>query len=178
MKKFSALLFAILFTYLFATATVSAYSEEEILEMTKIGVGIICADEKRWDEETQEEKKVSTFGTFFAIGKPDKPVNYLVTNFHCVSDNDGNISESLYVYTNDPKKSYPVSVVKFDANYDFAILKSEEALGDIYPLTLAYEDAGLNDIVYIVGFPGEALLRESDNGQYYHDLDPHQCHSD
>lgn len=151
MKKFLTSLFVTLFAFLFMVNPASAYSAEEIVDKTKVGVGIISIGEG--------------CGTCFAIGKTDEPIHYLVTCCHCVMDDNGCIlTNSLSVYIRDPEKKYLVSVVEYDEEHDLAILESEEALTGIEPLALAHKDAGYNDTVYAVGYP-ESMYPKDDEGK-------------
>lgn len=177
MKKNLKAIFATLFVFILSSFSLSisppvfAYTSEEILNMTKMGVGVICHEEVKWDDKNQCNMLYTYYGSFFAVGKKSEPVQYLVTNCHCVQNEEGNIVDGLYVYTNDKNKTYSVSVIKYDVNYDYAILKSNEPLLDIYPLSLAEEDANLNDTAYIIGFPVESMITSVD-GQKHINVEP------
>ena len=96
-------------------------------------------------------------GTGFAIGDPDKPVEYIVTNAHVASSPEWSQSDlELRVYFSYAANDYMVgSVYKIDEIRDLAVLKLPEPTTKRTALVLCpTEDTKTGENVYAIGYPG------------------------
>ena len=111
--------------------------------------------------------------TAFFVGKEGDAVQYLVTNYHCVSEYLKNGKGTAYEYRDDyaekhsgqyrlnifydSEKTEEVYVVDSDEGQDIALLKLDHPTGERIALALqAPDNSMVGDTIYTVGFPGAA----------------------
>lgn len=111
--------------------------------------------------------------TAFFVGKEGDAVQYLVTNYHCVSEYLANGKGTAYEYRDayaekhsgqyrlnifyDSEKTEEVYVVDSDEGQDIALLKLDHPTGERIALALQVPDNSMvGDTIYTVGFPGAA----------------------
>ena len=109
-------------------------------------------------------------GTGFAIGDPDAPVEYIVTNWHVVTASGKYVpgSTELRVYFSYATNDYMVaSVYKIDEVRDIAVLKLPEPTTKRTALVLCpSDDIRTGESVTAIGYPGV-----SDKVSYEHKYD-------
>ena len=111
--------------------------------------------------------------TAFFVGKEGDAVQYLVTNYHCVSEYLANGKGTAYEYRDayaekhsgqyrlnifyDSEKTEEVYVVDSDEGQDIALLKLDHPTDERIALALQVPDNSMvGDTIYTVGFPGAA----------------------
>ena len=111
--------------------------------------------------------------TAFFVGKEGDAVQYLVTNYHCVSEYLAHGKGTAYEYRDayaekhsgqyrlnifyDSEKTEEVYVVDSDEAQDIALLKLDHPTGERIALALQVPDNSMvGDTIYTVGFPGAA----------------------
>jgi len=111
--------------------------------------------------------------TAFFVGKEGDAVQYLVTNYHCVSEYLANGKGAAYEYRDayaekhsgqyrlnifyDSEKTEEVYVVDSDEGQDIALLKLDHPTEERIALALQVPDNSMvGDTIYTVGFPGAA----------------------
>ena len=111
--------------------------------------------------------------TAFFVGKEGDTVQYLVTNYHCVSEYLANGKGTAYEYRDayaekhsgqyrlnifyDSEKTEEVYVVDSDEGQDIALLKLDHPTDERIALALQIPDNSMvGDTIYTVGFPGAA----------------------
>ena len=111
--------------------------------------------------------------TAFFVGKEGDTVQYLVTNYHCVSEYLKNGKGTAYEYRDayaekhsgqyrlnifyDSEKTEEVYVVDSDEGQDIALLKLDHPTDERIALALQVPDNSMvGDTIYTVGFPGAA----------------------
>ena len=111
--------------------------------------------------------------TAFFVGKEGDAVQYLVTNYHCVSEYLKNGKGTAYEYRDDyaekhsgqyrlnifydSEKTEEVYVVDSDEGQDIALLKLDHPTEERIALALQVPDNSMvGDTIYTVGFPGAA----------------------
>lgn len=96
-------------------------------------------------------------GTGFAIGDPEKPVEYIVTNAHVATDDEISQSElELRVYFSYATNDYMIaSIYKIDKVRDIAVLKLPEPTTKRTALVLCPgDDIRTGESVAVIGYPG------------------------
>ena len=111
--------------------------------------------------------------TAFFVGKEGDPVQYLVTNYHCVSEYLQNGKGTVYEYRDayaekhsgqyrlnvfyDSEKTEEAYVVDSDEGQDIALLKLDHPTEERIALALQVPDNSMvGDTIYTVGYPGVA----------------------
>lgn len=111
--------------------------------------------------------------TAFFVGKEGDPVQYLVTNYHCVSEYLQNGKGTVYEYRDayaekhsgqyrlnvfyDSEKTEEAYVVDSDEGQDIALLKLDHPTEERIALALQVPDNSMvGDTIYTVGYPGAA----------------------
>lgn len=111
--------------------------------------------------------------TAFFVGKEGDAVQYLVTNYHCVSEYLANGKGTAYEYRDayaekhsgqyrlnifyNSEKTEEVYVVDSDEGQDIALLKLDHPTSERIALALQVPDNSMvGDTIYTVGFPGAA----------------------
>lgn len=106
-------------------------------------------------------------GSGFAIGDPDKPVQYIVTNAHVVSDNSGAKTDAVVYFSAAANKYMVPNIVVFDTAMDIAVLKLPEMTTERKALKLCpLSDVDLDDTFSALGYPGIGLAERD-----YHAFD-------
>lgn len=105
-------------------------------------------------------------GTGFAIGDPDKPVEYIVTNAHVATDAE--LTQDmieLRVYFSYATNDYMIaSIFKMDEARDIAVLKLPEATTKRTALVICpSDDIRTGESVAAIGYPGVSDLISNDN---------------
>ncbi len=102
------------------------------------------------------------WGTGFAIGDPEKPVEYIVTNAHVVGK--GKVGDTARVVFSDAEKIYQTAtVVKISNTKDIAVLKLPEPTTERTALVLCTSDnIDLDDDFTMLGFPFNSIIENKD----------------
>ena len=119
-------------------------------------------------------------GSGFGVGTEGEPTDIFVTNWHVVTDENGNLREKIYILlsndavtgnTYDPEQMVECDVTYITSGYpDVAIVQAKEPVEGRVALTLMHaEDARRGDPIYTLGFPGSADGLNS--GYYYAETD-------
>jgi len=106
-------------------------------------------------------------GTGFGVGTEGEPTDIFVTNWHVVTQEDGNPSQYVFILlSNDALTDNGMNMeqmVRCEVIYttegypDVAILRAERPVEDHVALTLMHaEDADCGDPIYTLGFPASA----------------------
>ncbi|MBQ4165869.1 MAG: trypsin-like peptidase domain-containing protein [Oscillospiraceae bacterium] len=109
-------------------------------------------------------------GTGFAIGDPNEPVEYIVTNAHVVTiDDKGTIGSKVLVYFSEAQNDYVITTIyKVDQQKDIAILKLPEPTTKRTALVLCPSDeVDMNGEVTALGYPG---MSDKLNDNKKHDM--------
>ena len=106
-------------------------------------------------------------GSGFAIGDPDKPVQYIITNAHVVSDDSGAKTSAVVYFSAAANKYMAPNIVVYDTARDIAVLKLPEATSERKALKICTSsDIDLDDTFSALGYPGIGLLERD-----YHAFD-------
>lgn len=95
-------------------------------------------------------------GSGFAIGKPGKPVQYIVTNYHVIADSyeQGGTTATVY-FSAAANRSMVAEIYWKDAKKDLAILRLPEPTAERKAAVLCpSEKTDLSATVYALGYPG------------------------
>lgn len=104
-------------------------------------------------------------GSGFAIGENGKPVQYIVTNYHVVSDiYTGEKSDTVIVYFSAAANRYMTAqIYRYDSTKDIAVLRLPEPTNEVVPLKIRKSsETDKNGTFYALGFPARA----NDNEDY------------
>lgn len=94
-------------------------------------------------------------GSGFAIGDPDEPVQYIITNAHVVTDGYGNKMDAVVYFSAAANKYMVPNIVVLDNNRDIAVLKLPEATGERKALKICpSDDVDIDDSFSVLGYPG------------------------
>lgn len=97
-------------------------------------------------------------GSGFAIGDPDEPVQYIVTNAHVVTDDYGNKMDTVVYFSAAANKYMVPNIVVLDNDRDIAVLKLPEATGERKALKICTsDDIDIDDSFSVLGYPGVGL---------------------
>lgn len=109
---------------------------------------------------------ISWSGSGFAIGNPDEPIEYIVTNAHVILDDLGSVGDlTVYFSYAQDKKAIP-TVYKYDENKDIAILKLPEPTTERKALVICpSDDVNMDDNVAALGYPGVASVIDKAAGR-------------
>ncbi|MFP4698419.1 MAG: trypsin-like peptidase domain-containing protein [Eubacteriales bacterium] len=135
MKKIYKLLLIIIFVI---SLSLIAYADMDVEECKK-GVVRIVASDGYYDYH----------GSGFAIGEEDKPVEYIVTNYHVVED----MSEIFVLRGEDDYIPVEVTSIQLPIN-DIAVIRLKDKLYDLEPLVFETENGKVGDSIFAFGFPG------------------------
>lgn len=100
-------------------------------------------------------------GSGFAIGENGKPVQYIVTNYHVVFDEEtGEKADEVIVYFSAAANRYMVAqIYRYDASKDIAVLRLPETTTEVSPLKLTkYADTDTSETFYALGYPARATV--------------------
>ena len=96
-------------------------------------------------------------GSGFAIGKQGKSVQYIVTNYHVVFEDDKKADEVTVYFSEAANRFMTAQIYAYDADKDIAILKLPEPTTERKALTLRkYKDTDTSATYYALGYPGRA----------------------
>lgn len=111
-------------------------------------------------------------GSGFGVGTSGEPTDIYVTNWHVVTDGNGNPAQKVYILlsndaavrdengnmTFDRSKMIECEILYLTKGYpDVAVLKASRVVEDHIALSLMYaEDANRGDTIYTLGFPATA----------------------
>lgn len=118
-----------------------------------------------YNEEGKAYVRQATWtGSGFAIGDPQKPVEYIVTNAHVVKDGLGE-NGKLKVYFSYATNNYVIpTVYKMDVERDIAVLKLPEPTTLRTALVIApYDDVEVGEDVAAVGYPSVSDIVSDDH---------------
>lgn len=105
-------------------------------------------------------------GTGFAVGDPNEPVEFIITNAHVVLDTFGYQCD-LRVYFSYAQNDFVIpTIYKIDEQKDIAVLKLPEPTDKRTALVICPSDAvDMNDEITALGFPGVSN-KITDNAKY------------
>lgn len=98
-------------------------------------------------------------GSGFAIGENGKPVQYIVTNYHVVhNENTGEKAQSVTVCFSAAANRYMTAqVYRYSEAKDIAVLRLPEPTTEVKPLKLRkYSDNNMSETFYALGYPARA----------------------
>jgi len=99
----------------------------------------------------------SSMGSGFAIGKPGKPVEFIVTNNHVVKG-DAGLTTATVFFDLASNEAMNANVYFFDAAKDVAVLKLPQPTEKREPLVLCpMEDVDPDDEFAALGYPGDQV---------------------
>ncbi len=106
-------------------------------------------------------------GTGFAIGDPDKPVEYIVTNAHVVLDDTGKKGTLTVYFSKTANRYVTPTVYKINEERDVAILKLPEPTTERTALTICkYDNVQTGEDVTAIGFPAISDTATDDPQSY------------
>ena len=124
-------------------------------------------------------------GSGFGVGTAGQPTDIYVTNWHVVTDENGNPAKKVYILLSneavlcengyisriDEEKMVECEILYLTGGYpDVAILKAAQPIEDHIALPLMHaEDANRGDEICTLGFPASADVANS--GYYYAEID-------
>ena len=153
-KRAAALLWAFCICVLFP-GVVHAEDGGEMIARVRKGVVQIAAVLDK-DEGTI---KYAT-GTGFGIGKAGEDTNVFATNWHVVTDEDGNICDEIYIMLDNADLWDENTLVRCEVLYtttgypDFAIIRATEEVKGLKALPLLQSETALvGSTVYALGYP-------------------------
>lgn len=134
------------------------------------GIVLVYAAATAYNEDGSIEQMGGT-GTGWAVGKPGKPVEYIVTNGHVVEaaytypKMYANMTGTVQVYYSAAENDFAqVEVVYYSpqTEKDIAILKLPTPTNKRVPLTLRESDSvKMSETAYALGYPGDSSSRQT-----------------
>ncbi|HIR14618.1 MAG TPA: trypsin-like peptidase domain-containing protein [Candidatus Choladousia intestinavium] len=134
------------------------------------GIVLVYAAATAYNEDGSIEQMGGT-GTGWAVGKPGKPVEYIVTNGHVVEaaytypKMYANMTGTVQVYYSAAENDFAqVEVVYYSpqTEKDIAILKLPTPTNKRVPLTLRESDSvKMSETAYALGYPGDSSIRQT-----------------
>lgn len=146
MKKILRALSAIIVAIVLAVSCmVMSVSAENAVESAEQSVVLVAAG--------------GGWGSGFAIGNAGEDPQYIVTNCHVITDDDGNVHDDLTVFFSAAANKFvSAEVIAADTSKDLCVLELPEPTSERKPLTLCKsENVSKGDEVYILGYPGYSL---------------------
>ncbi|MCH5196224.1 MAG: trypsin-like peptidase domain-containing protein [Oscillospiraceae bacterium] len=102
-------------------------------------------------------------GSGFAIGDPNEPVEYIVTNAHVLNYGKVGDMANVYLSAGNTLKVTKATVVKIDNTKDMAVLQLAEPTTDRTSLLLCHSDeVDLDDNFTALGFPYNSITSDVD----------------
>lgn len=158
-RKKAAILLAALCMVCLCPRTVYADEDGEMIARTRKGVVQIFGG-------ARDGQKISGgTGTGFGIGKTGEDTDVFVTNWHVVTDDEGNICEEIYLMLDNANLWDDSTLVRCEVLYtttgypDFAIIRAVEPVQGIKALALLPSESVLvGSSVYALGYPGATDL--------------------
>lgn len=139
----------------------TAYADEggEMIARTRKGVVQIFGG-------TRDSKQISGgTGTGFGIGKAGEDTDVFVTNWHVVTDDEGNVCKEIYLMLDNANLWDDSTLVRCEVLYtttgypDFAVIRAVEPVQGIKALALLPSESALvGSSVYALGYPGATEL--------------------
>lgn len=157
MKKISKLI-SILFAAIFAVAAipVTVFADEMSgLEKAQNSVVYVTTDFSTYWFKDYSYGYGRVSGSGFAIGDPDQPVEYIVTNSHVVSDELKNVGDVVTVWFSEMANKFMIAeIYAIDFEKDLCVLRLPEPTTERNAVTFT-ESASVkvSDKVYALGFP-------------------------
>lgn len=106
-------------------------------------------------------------GTGFAIGDPDKPVEYIVTNAHVVLDGMGRKGYITVYFSKAANRYVNATIYKINEKKDVAILKLPEPTTERTALVVCkYDEVETGEDVMAIGFPSVSDTATADPQTY------------
>lgn len=103
---------------------------------------------------TSDGKRGVWRGSGFAIGNPNKPVEYIVTNAHVVLDGRGQKGKLTVYFSKTANRYVTPTVYKINEDRDVAILKLPEPTTERTALTVCkYDNVETGEDIMAIGFP-------------------------
>lgn len=101
----------------------------------------------------------SGWGSGFAVGKTGENPQYIVTNCHVITDDNGNVYNDITVYFSAAANKYvSAEVVAADTSKDLCVLELPEPTSERKPATLCKSDSvSKGDEVFVLGYPAYSL---------------------
>nr|AGS51975.1 serine protease DegP/HtrA do-like protein [uncultured bacterium contig00006] len=101
-------------------------------------------------------------GSGFAIGEPNKPVQYVATNAHCVLYEDGTKSSNVSVYFSYAANSFMrAEIIWSDTKKDLAVLRLPETTTEREAMVFCPSDKiDIYGEFYALGYPGSASFAD------------------
>lgn len=96
---------------------------------------------------------LSTYGTGFAVGKPGKAVDTIITSYSIVATPNGVAPQNAEVRVNESEQGISADVVYYDIGRNIAILKLPEQTKELKPMVLR-EDVDYNEEIFVRGYDG------------------------
>ena len=129
--------------------------------------GVVFIVSSGYARSADGDKKSATWtGSGFAIGDPQKPVEYIVTNAHVILDDFGEQCTLSVYFSYAANDFVRPTIYKIDERRDIAVLKLPEPTDKRTALVLCPSDkVEVNDEVSALGFPGVSDLL-TDNVKY------------
>lgn len=152
MKKLFAMLTALVSAVLIVVC-VPATAHADALSDAQQGVVFVTRDVD--PAEVGGAEGLWEYGSGFAVGNPDEPVEYIVTNAHVITDELGNYDISqLKVWFSVMANDFMIpEVYAIDHGRDLAVLRLPEKTTKRSAISLNTDIAPNGETVYAIGFP-------------------------
>ena len=165
MKRFASLVMALLIAACMVSlfALPAAAAENDAVQNAKYGVvqvysGIYYEDAQVY---TYDPQGYYSTGSAFGVGTAGKDTDVFVTNWHVVTDDDGNVYPKVYLALDKANVQKGYNMVECEVLYttngypDLAIIKAKSSVSGIKALPLMpAENAQTADKVYALGYTG------------------------
>lgn len=116
-----------------------------------------CSSDKIKTNDTSivmiKNTSMSTYGTGFAIGKPGKAVDTIVTSYSVVATPNGVPPKNAEIIINESEKNILANVEFYDVGRNIAVLKLAESSRELKPMVLK-KNINNNETVYVRGYDG------------------------
>lgn len=139
-EKYPKILIGICSCIIFCTIILSACSSDAI-KTNDVSVAMI------------KNASMSTYGTGFAIGKPGKAVDTIVTSYSVVATHNGAPPKTAEIIINGSEKNLSAKVDFYDAGRNIAVLKLAKGSEYLKPMILK-DTVNHNETVYVRGYDG------------------------
>lgn len=165
MKRFASLVMALLIAACMVSlfALPAAAAENDAVQNAKYGVvqvysGIYYEDAQVY---TYDPQGYYSTGSAFGVGTAGKDTDVFVTNWHVVTDDNGNVYPKVYLALDKANVQKGYNMVECEVLYttngypDLAIIKAKSSVSGIKALPLMpAENAKTADKVYALGYTG------------------------
>lgn len=165
MKRFASLVLALLITICSAALLVlpAAAAENDPVQSAKYGVVQVYSGiyYEGAQVQTYDPEGYYSTGSAFGVGTVGKDTDVFVTNWHVVTDDDGNVYPQVYLALDKANVEKGYNMVECEVLYttngypDLAIIKAKSSVKGIKALPLMpAENAQTADKVYALGYTG------------------------